>query len=98
MPTCEKGSQDTDPKRQSALSQAAQIEECFARFKDWRRVATRYDQCPKVFLSAIALVATVLFWLKINESAPCHYFGGFFVQVHFEDLKGRFRWFIRCQL
>ncbi len=29
--------------------------------KDWRRVATRYDRCPKVFLSAIALVATVMF-------------------------------------
>ncbi|MBM3606493.1 MAG: IS5/IS1182 family transposase, partial [Alphaproteobacteria bacterium] len=27
------------------------------------RVATRYDRCPKVFLSAIALAATVMFWL-----------------------------------
>ncbi|MEM0950461.1 MAG: IS5/IS1182 family transposase, partial [Pseudomonadota bacterium] len=27
------------------------------------RVATRYDRCPKVFLSAIALAATVIFWL-----------------------------------
>ena len=33
------------------------------RLKDWRRVATRYDRCPVVFLSAIALAATVLFWL-----------------------------------
>jgi hypothetical protein len=23
----------------------------------------RYDRCPKVFLSAIALAATVMFWL-----------------------------------
>ncbi len=30
---------------------------------DWRRVATRHDRCPKVFLSAIALAATVMFWL-----------------------------------
>ena len=30
----------------------------FGRLKDWRRVATRYDRCPKVFLSAIALAAT----------------------------------------
>ena len=30
---------------------------------DWRRVATRYDRCPKVFLSAIALAATVIYWL-----------------------------------
>ncbi|MEQ3709817.1 MAG: IS5/IS1182 family transposase, partial [Tateyamaria sp.] len=26
-------------------------------------IATRYDRCPKVFLSAIALAATILFWL-----------------------------------
>ncbi|MFV0291883.1 MAG: transposase, partial [Paracoccus sp. (in: a-proteobacteria)] len=35
----------------------------FARLKDWRRVATRCDRCPKVFLSAVALAATVIFWL-----------------------------------
>lgn len=35
----------------------------FVRLKDWRRVATRYDRSPTVFLSAIALAATVIFWL-----------------------------------
>lgn len=39
------------------------IEIRFGRLKNWRRVATRYDRCPKVFLSAIALAATVIFWL-----------------------------------
>ena len=39
------------------------IEIMFGRLKDWRRVATRYDRRPKVFLSAIALAATVLVWL-----------------------------------
>jgi transposase len=39
------------------------IERMFGRLKDWRRVATRYDRCPKVFLSAIALAAAVIFWL-----------------------------------
>ncbi len=39
------------------------IEIIFGRIKDWRRVATRYDRCPTVFLSAVALAATVLFWL-----------------------------------
>lgn len=34
------------------------IEIMFGRLKDWRRVATRYDRCPKVFLAA-----TVLLWL-----------------------------------
>jgi hypothetical protein len=26
-------------------------------------VATRYDRCPKIFLSACALAALVMFWL-----------------------------------
>ena len=39
------------------------IEIMFGRLKDWRRVATRYDRCPKVFLAAVALAATVMFWL-----------------------------------
>lgn len=40
-----------------------QIAIMFGRLKDWRRVATRYDQCPKVLLSAIALTALVIYWL-----------------------------------
>ncbi|WBU61378.1 transposase [Paracoccus albus] len=39
------------------------IEIMFGRLKDRRRVATRYDRCAKVFLSAIALAATVICWL-----------------------------------
>ena len=39
------------------------IENSFARLKDWRRIATRYDRCQKVFLSACALAAGVMFWL-----------------------------------
>jgi transposase len=39
------------------------IDIMFDRLKDWRRIATRYDRCPKVFLFAIALAATVMFWL-----------------------------------
>lgn len=35
----------------------------FGRLKDWRRVATRYDRCAKTFLSAVALAATLMFWL-----------------------------------
>jgi len=41
----------------------SRIEIMFRRLKDWRRVATRYDRCPAVFLSAIALAATVIVWL-----------------------------------
>ena len=39
------------------------IEIMFGRLKDRRRIATRYDRCPKVFPSALALAATVIFWL-----------------------------------
>ncbi|WP_370453602.1 transposase [Paracoccus sp. JM45] len=39
------------------------IEIMFGKFNDWRRVATRYDRCPTVFLSALALAATVILWL-----------------------------------
>ncbi len=39
------------------------IENMFARLKDWRRIATRYDRCADLFLSASALAATVMFWL-----------------------------------
>lgn len=39
------------------------IEIMFGRLKDWRRVATRHDRRPEVFLSDVALAATVIFWL-----------------------------------
>jgi transposase len=39
------------------------IEHMFGRVKDWRRAATRNDRSPTVFLSAIMLAATVIFWL-----------------------------------
>lgn len=39
------------------------IEIIFGRLNDWRRVATRYDRCPTSFFSAVALAATVIFWL-----------------------------------
>ncbi len=40
------------------------IEIMVGRLKDWRPVAgRRYDRCPKVFLSAIALAALVIYWL-----------------------------------
>ena len=39
------------------------IEVMFGKLKDWRRVATPHDRCPKVFLSAIALAAIVIYWI-----------------------------------
>ena len=39
------------------------VENLFAKLKDWRRLATRYDRCAHIFLSAALLAATVNFWL-----------------------------------
>ena len=46
------------------------IEIMFGRLKDWRRVAARYDRCPNVFLSAIALAAIVIYWLCVLSLTP----------------------------
>jgi transposase len=40
------------------------IENLFARFKDWRRIATRYDRCAHTFFSAICIAAAVAFYLS----------------------------------
>lgn len=39
------------------------VENLFAKLKDWRRIATRYDRCAHIFLSTVLLAATLLFWL-----------------------------------
>ncbi len=36
------------------------IERMFGRIKNWRRVATRCDRSPTVFLSAVMLAATII--------------------------------------
>lgn len=43
--------------------QRHRIENMFGRLKDWRRIATRYDRCADLFLSACALASVILFWL-----------------------------------
>ncbi|MEN3167809.1 transposase [Gluconobacter sp. OJB] len=40
------------------------IENMFAKLKDWRRIATRYDRCAHIFMSAIHIAATFIFYLK----------------------------------
>ena len=40
------------------------VENMFAKLKDWRRIAMRYDRCAHTFFSAICLAATVIFWLN----------------------------------
>ena len=44
--------------------QRHKIENLFAKLKDWRRIAMRYDRCAHAFQSAIHLAATVIFWVN----------------------------------
>jgi transposase len=39
------------------------IERFFCRLKDFRRVATRYDRQPYIFMAAVFLASMVAFWL-----------------------------------
>ncbi|WP_412050745.1 IS5 family transposase [Hoeflea sp. Naph1] len=40
------------------------IENMFGKLKDWRRIHTRYDRCAHAFMSAIAIAATIIFWIN----------------------------------
>jgi len=51
------------PYDKELYRQRHRIETMFARLKDWRRIATRYDRCAHAFLSAITIAATVTYWL-----------------------------------
>ncbi len=44
--------------------QRHKIENMFAKLKDSRRIATRYDRCAHIFFSAICIAATVIFYLN----------------------------------
>ena len=44
--------------------QRHKIENLFAKLKDWRRIATRYDRCAHTFFSAVCVAATVAFYLN----------------------------------
>jgi len=58
-----KGRKKSIPHDVIRYRQRHKIENAFARLKDWRRIATHYDRCPRVFLSACALAVVVMFWL-----------------------------------
>lgn len=40
------------------------IERMWARIKDFRRVATRYDKLARNYLSAAAIAATAIYWIN----------------------------------
>lgn len=51
------------PYDRALYRQRHRVENLFAKLKDWRRIATRYDRCAHTFFSAICIAATVIFWL-----------------------------------
>jgi transposase len=44
--------------------QRHKVENMFAKLKDWRRIATRYDRCAHTFFSAICIAAALAFYLN----------------------------------
>jgi transposase len=54
--------QHPDPHDAAQYCKPHKIETIFAQLKDLRRVATRYDRCPKVLMSACALAGGVMVW------------------------------------
>ena len=56
-----KNCKDPIPHDAERCKSRHKVEVMFGRLKDWRRVATRYNRSPMVFLSALA--ALVIFWL-----------------------------------
>lgn len=40
------------------------VENMFAKLKDWRRIATRYDRSAHIFMAAIHIAASFIFFLK----------------------------------
>lgn len=40
------------------------VENLFAKLKDWRCSAKRYDRCAHTFLSAIQIACILIFWIN----------------------------------
>ena len=51
------------PYNKTIYRQRNLIERMFARLKDFRRVATRYDKLARNFLAGALIVAAVIWWL-----------------------------------
>ena len=50
------------PYHKAIYRQRHRVENLFAKLKDWRRIATRYDRCAHTFSSAICITATIILW------------------------------------
>ena len=52
------------PYSKAIYRQRNLIERMFARIKDFRRIATRYDKLARNFLAGALLAATVIWWIN----------------------------------
>ena len=52
------------PYDREAYRQRNLIERMFARLKDFRRIATRYDKLARNFLAGVLIAAAVTWWLN----------------------------------
>jgi transposase len=52
------------PYDATLYKQRHKVENMFAKLKDWRRIATRYDRCAHTFFSAICIATTTIFYLN----------------------------------
>jgi transposase len=52
------------PYDRQAYRQRNLIERMFARLKDFRRIATRYDKLARNFLAGILIAAAITWWLN----------------------------------
>ena len=43
------------------------IEAAFARLKDFRRVATRYDKLARNYVASVCLAAALAWWIKCRK-------------------------------
>ncbi len=46
-----------------AYKRRNRIERLFARLKNWRRIATRYDRLARNYLATLAIVSAVIAWI-----------------------------------
>ena len=52
------------PYDTAAYRQRNSVERLWARLKDYRRVATRYDKLADNFLAGVLIAATISYWAK----------------------------------
>jgi transposase len=52
------------PYNRKLYRQRNLIERMFARLKDYRRIATRYDKLARKFLASAMIVASAIWWLN----------------------------------